>query len=481
MTTHCTSNGFEFQRLGMRRVVASFDGGEISSDGGGLLLREVERRRGLVKGFAACFVDHREQSWVEHSVEELVGQRVYGLALGYEDLNDHDTLCRDPLLATVVGKEDPTGQERKQEPDRGQALASKPTLHRLEWGVAVDPKTDRYRRIALDSEAVDRFFVQSFLSAYEEPPDEIVLDFDATDDPLHGQQEGRFFHGYYGHYCYLPLYVFCGDHLLCARLRRANQDASAGSVEELERIVGQIREVWPEVEIVVRGDSGFAREKLMSWCEADGVDFIFGMARNSRLEEKLEPAFERAEKLRAAAEEEADEDEEIPSVRVYEDFSYSTRKSWSRERRMIGKAEITPHGRNPRFVVTSLPAECLSARQIYEDGYCPRGEMENRIKEQQLCLFADRTSARDMAVNQVRLWLSSLAYLLLSELRRLGLAGTDYARARCDTIRLRLLKIGVHVRLSVRRVALSLSSSYPLQALFARVYRQLQRAGPLPA
>ena len=472
MSTHCTPESVDFQRLGRRRVVAAFDGGEISSDGGGLLLAAVEQRRHLAERFAACFEDHRCAPWVEHSVAELVGQRVHALALGYEDLNDHEELCRDPLLATVVGKKDPTGQQRKQEAHRGQPLASKSTLHRLEWGVAVDTHTDRYRRIAVDSEAVDRFFVEVFLDAHDEPPERIVLDFDATDDPLHGRQEGRFFHGYYGHYCYLPLYVFCGDHLLCARLRRANQDAAAGSVDELERIVGQIREVWPEVEIVVRADSGFARDELMSWCEAHAVDYIVGLARNARLEAALEPAFERAEDL-------CDEDTE--SVRVYEDLTYRTLKSWSRERRVVGKAEITARGPNPRFVVTSLTPEQMNAQELYEAGYCPRGEMENRIKEQQMCLFADRTSARLMAVNQMRLWLSSVAYLMLSELRRLGLAGTSYARARCDTIRLHLLKIGAQVRVSVRRVAFSLSSSYPRQALFAHVVQQLQRPGPQPA
>lgn len=472
MGTDCTAKGFEFQRLGRRRVVASFDGGEISSNGGALLLRTVERQRRLIERFAACFVDHRCPSWVEHSVEEMIGQRVYGLVLGHEDLNDHEDLCRDPLLATVVGKRDPSGQDRKHEADRGQPLASRSTLHRLEWGVAVDAETDRYRRIALETEAVDRFFVEAFLDAHEEPPERIVLDFDATDDPLHGRQEGRFFHGYYGHYCYLPLYVFCGDHLLVARLRRANQDASAGSVEELERLVAQIRAVWPQVEIWVRGDSGFARDDLMDWCEHNGVEYVLGLARNPRLQAALDGAFERAEEL-------CEEDTE--SVRVYEDFTYRTLKSWSRERRVVGKAEITPRGENPRFVVTSLDDSRIDARTLYEEVYCARGEMENRIKEQQMCLFADRTSAQRMVVNQVRLWLSSLAYMLLSELRRLGLAGTAYARARCDTIRLRLLKIGAQVRISVRRVAFSLASSYPHQDLFARVFAQLQRAGPQPA
>jgi hypothetical protein len=426
----------------------------------------------VAERFASCFEDHRDPDRLEHTVEELLRQRLYALALGYEDLNDHEELRSDPLLAAVVGKADPEGTERARERDQGHALAGKSTLNRLEWGAITEGTGDRYRRITVVPEAVDSLFVDLFLDAFEEPPESIVLDLDATDDPLHGTQEGRFFHGYYGHYCYLPLYIFCGDHLLCARLRRANQDASAGCVEELERIVAQIRDAWPEVEIVIRGDSGFARDELLSWCESHGVRYVVGLARNTRLEAALEGAFERAEEL-------CDEDTE--SVRVYEDFRYRTRESWSRERRVVGKAEITARGPNPRFVVTSLSPEEMPARELYEQGYCPRGEMENRIKEQQMCLFADRTSAQRMAVNQVRLWLSSVAYLMLQELRRLGLAGTAYARARCDTIRLHLLKIGAHVRLSVRRIALSLSSSYPRQALFTRVYHQLQRAGPLPA
>ncbi len=472
MSTDCTSERFEFQRLGRRNVVASFDGGEISSDGGAVLLREIEQRRRLVSRFAACFEDHRDPERIEHSVEELLGQRIHGLVLGYEDLNDHQDLSRDPLLAAVVGKADPTGQERKRESDRGQPLASKATLNRLEWGVAVDAETDRYRRIALDSERAERVFVEAFLDAHEEPPEEIVLDCDATDDPLHGHQEGRFFHGYYGHYCYLPLYIFCGTHLLCAKLRRANQDGSAGCVDELERIVAQIREEWPEVRILVRGDSGFARDELMHWCEENEVEFVLGLARNPRLERALEPAFERAEELCG----ESGEPE-----RVFDAFSYRTRDSWSRARRVVGKAEITHRGPNPRFVVTSLSAEDAPAAALYTERYCPRGEMENRIKEQQLCLFADRTSARQMVVNQIRLWLSSLAYTLFNELRRLALEGTSYARARCDTIRLHLLRIGAEVRTSVRRVVVSLSSSYPRKELFAHVYDKLRRAGPAAA
>jgi hypothetical protein len=291
MTTDCTSAKLEFQGLTGRTVVASFDGGTLSSDGGVLLLSEVDRRLGLLEQFAACFEDHRNPALVEHSVLELVRQRVFGLALGYEDLNDHDELRSDPLLACVAGKADPTGSDRRQEQDRGKPLAGKSTLNRLEWGAV---KQDRYRKIILDCAASDRFFVDIFLASYQKAPSEIVLDLDATDDPLHGEQEGRFFHGYYGGYCYLPLYIFCGSHLLCARLRQANVDASSGAVGELERIVSGVREKWPEVRIILRGDSGFAREELMSWCESYEVDFVFGLARNARLQRALGGELEQA-------------------------------------------------------------------------------------------------------------------------------------------------------------------------------------------
>jgi len=453
-------------------MVAQFNGGRITSNGGVLLLGEVERRRRIVERFAGCFTDAREAGAVEHTLEELLRQRLYGLALGHEDLNDHDELRSDALLASVVGKSDPTGEARKRDRDRGCALAGKSTLNRLEWGVAGQVDEDRYRRIAVDPEAVDRFFVDVFLDGQQEPPERIVLDLDATDFPLHGTQEGRFFHGYYGCYCYLPLYIFCGSHLLCARLRRSNIDASEGSVEELDRIVGQIREHWPEVEILIRGDSGFAREPLMRWCEEHNVGYVLGLARNSRLQARLEPAFDRAHELCG---------ESGRPERVFDEWWHITLDSWSRKRRVIGKAEITLHGENPRFVVTSLAEEELDARSVYEDLYCARGDMENRIKEQQLGLFATRTSGRLMRVNQLRLWFSSVAYVLLNELRRLGLAGTRMANAQCSTLRLNLLKIGARVRVTVRKVWVSLTTAYPYEDLFAKAYEGLQRAGPKPA
>ena len=449
--------------------MAGFDGGRIVSDGGLPLLMAVERRRGILARFADCFLDGRDPAQVEHPVDRLVAQRVYGPALGYEDLMDHDELRGNALLAAAVGSSDPLGKKRRQKRDRGRPLAGKSTLHRLEWGASTAGAEDRYRKIAVDREAVDAFFVEAFLDSFDAPPERIILDLDATDDPLHGAQEGRFFHGYYGCYCYLPLYVFCGDHLLCARLRRSNRDASTGCVEELERIVGQIREAWPEVTIWIRGDSGFARESLMAWCEREKVHFVVGLARNARLERALEPAFERTEALCA----ESGEPE-----RVYDEWMHSTLDSWSRRRRVIGKAEITQGGPNPRFVVTSLPAEEFDPVTVYERIYCARGDMENRIKEQQLYLFADRTSARSMEVNQLRLWFSSVAYTLLAELRRLGLAGSKMARARCDTIRLKLLKIGALIRVSVRRVTVSLASTCPHQTIFWHAWNRLARAGP---
>jgi hypothetical protein len=468
LPTQCNQESFEFHPLAKREVRGQFDGGTITSDAGGLLLREVEKRTGIVSQFAGCFTDHREPGRIEHPVKELVAQRVYGLALGYEDLNDHDQLREDPLLAILAEKPDPTGESRVRERDRGKALAGKSTLNRLELTKAEVKDDERYKKIVIDAEAVDRLLVEVFLEAHAVPPAEIVLDLDATDDPVHGNQEGRFFHGYYGHYCYLPLYIFCGDFLLGARLRPSNIDASAGSREELERIVAQIRQAWPAVKITIRGDSGFCREELMAWCEANGVDYVLGLAKNERLKAEIV-----AELEQAAAESEATG----KPARVFKEFVYQTRESWRRARRVIAKAEHLEKGSNPRFVVTSLSAEAWEARRLYEELYCARGEMENRIKEQ-LMLFADRTSTAFMRSNQIRLYFSSVAYLLMEALRRLGLKQTELAEAQCVTIRLKLLKMGALIRITVRKVWVSLAGGYPYQELFARVYTQL-RAAPL--
>ncbi len=469
MTTECTPRQLEFQGLGRRSVLARFDGGSISSDGGGLLLREVDQRLGILHRFADCFVDHRRAELIEHSVVELVSQRVYGLALGYEDLNDHDELRWDPLMGLLAGKSDPIGRTRARDRDRDKALAGKSTLNRLELTPAKAGPEARYKKIAVRPELIDDLLLQLFIESHERAPGQIVLDVDATDDPLHGSQEGRFFHGYYRHYCYLPLYVFCGEHLLCARLRPSNIDASMGTVEELERIVGAIRAAWPEVQIVLRGDSGFCREQIMSWCEANGVDYVLGIAKNARLKASISEELARAETLYEAT---------GHAARVFKDFRYRTRKSWSQHRRVVGKAEYLSQGANPRFVVTSLAPGQMEARELYEDLYCARGDMENRIKEQQLYLFADRTSSSSFLANQIRLYFSSIAYVLMSALRRLGLQGTEFARAQCDTIRLKILKIGARVRITVRKVWVALSSAYPHTQVFGQAYLNLQRAPP---
>ncbi len=474
METDCNREQLELQGFGegRRRVVANFQGGTISSDGGVILLAETERRRGIIERFANCFVDHRDPEAIEHPVADLVAQRVYGLALGYEDLNDHDELRLDPLLATVVGKADPTGSARRCARDRGKALAGKSTLNRLEGGVGTDPATDTYKRVGINEAAVQELLVQLLVEAFDDAPDEVVLDLDATDNPLHGQQEGRFFHGYYGCYCYLPLYIFCGQHLLCAKLRRSNIDACAGALDQVDRIVEQIRQRWPQVQIIVRGDSGFARDELMSWCEANGVHYVLGLARNARLVREIERQLAQAKKR-----------SEISGgpERMFKDFTYRTRDSWSKTRRVVGKAEHLPGRSNPRFVVTSLSKQQIVASELYEDLYCARGDMENRIKEQQLALFADRTSAHLMAVNQLRLWFSSVAYVLMAELRRLGLAGTAFAVAQCDTIRLKLLKIGARIRVTSRRVWVMLSSPYPHKVVFLQAFEHLQPSRGSPA
>jgi Transposase DDE domain group 1 len=464
--TECRPEPIRFHALGSREVRGEFDGGDISSDAGGLLLREVEKRTGIVERLADCFRDYRDPRWVEHSVEQLVAQRVYGLCLGYEDLNDHDELRADPLLAVLVEQSDPKGGRRKRARDRGQALAGKSTLNRLELSPREGADRQVYKKIGRDEEAMDRLMVDVFLEAHPEEPAEIILDLDATDDPVHGSQEGRFFHGYYGHYCYLPLYIFCGEFLLGARLRSSNIDAAAGSVEELERIVGQIRAKWRQVHIIIRADSGFCRDEILSWCEArPGVDYVIGLAKNSRLIRTLEPDLDRAEReFRRTGE----------PARCFRDFSYRTRQSWARSRRVIGKAEHLARGANPRFIVTSLPKASHLPADLYERVYCARGDMENRIKEQQLGLFADRTSTATMQANQLRLYFSSFACILMQALRRLALQGTELARAQCSTIRLKLLKIGAEIRVTVRRVWIRMASGYPGTVLFRQILANLQ-------
>ena len=466
MQTDCRTEQLSFQAFGGRRVEGRFDAGRTTTDAGWLAIREIEVRRGWLERFAEGFVDHREASRVEHPVAVLVKQRILGIVAGYEDVNDHETLRDDALLALACGQADLVGERRVRERDRGHALAGKSTLNRLEHAV-VEERPSRYRRVAVDPEAIEGLFVDCMVEAHDEAPERIVLDLDATDDPVHGHQEGRFFHGYYRSYCYLPLYVFCGDHLLAAKLRPANQDGAAGAVEEVARIVGQIRSHWPAVEIWIRGDSGFAREALMAWCEANGVHYVLGLAKNARLIRAL------GEELEAVRRE---QEASGAAARTYRELRYRTKKSWSRTRRIVGKAEQLPGTANPRFVVTSLGAEAFPAAELYEAIYCARGDMENRIKEQQLDLFADRTSTATMAANQLRLWFASMAYVLVAELRRRGLRGTSLENAQAGTIRVRLLKIAGLVKISARRVYVSLSSVHPLQPVFAQALRQLQAA-----
>ena len=467
MPTECISKQLEFQGLGRRQVVADFKGGRVTSDAGALLLREVGEGSRILEQFSSCFVDQRNPLLVEHGLLELLAQRVYGIALGYEDLNDHDWIRHDALLATLVGKTDPTGENRVRERDRGKPLAGKSTLNRLELAPPGGQSKHRYHRIVCLPDAVDRFFVDVFLQAHEHPPESIVLDLDATDDQLHGGQEGRFFHGHYDGYCYLPLYIFCEEHLLCARLRTADRGVAVGAVDEVKRIVSQIRQRWPDVQITLRGDSDFSTDEIMNWCEDNEVDFVFGLQQNVRLLKRLRYKMRRAEQqCRRSGQ----------ATRCFREFTYQTRKSWSRPRRVIGKAEHLPglRGANPRFVVTSLPKDAIRARTLYEALYCARGDMENRIKEQQLGLFADRTSSATFCANQLRLWFSSVAYVLLQELRRVGLKGTEMARAQCTTIRNKLLKIGAVVSVSVRRVWVRCASGYPLQRLFVKVLSNLR-------
>ena len=464
LMTECKSKSIEFQPLNRREVVAQFNGGDITSDAGGLLLREADKRTGVLKSFAACFVDHRESGSVRHVVEDLVAQRVYGLCLGYEDLNDHDQLRRDPLLAVMVGKKEPKCEESEV---RNKALAGKSTLNRLELTRADAGPAERYKKIVMQPEAIDQLMVDHFLDAHDKAPLQIVLDLDATDDPIHGHQEGRYFHGYYDCYCYLPLYIFCGEFLLSAQLRSSKLDPAKGAITDLQRVVAQIRKKWRRVPIMVRGDSGFCRDAIMGWCEAEGIDYVFGLAKNPRLLKEIAKELKLAEKksLRTGG-----------MVRIFKSFRYQTvQQTWSRKRRVIGKAEHLNKGSNPRFVVTSLTPDCFPAEVVYETAYCDRGEMENRIKEQQLGLFADRTSTASMRGNQLRLYFSSVAYILMHDLRRLALKGTELEHAQCTTIRLKILKIGAQIDVTVRRVWIRMAAAYPYKEVFQQAFDNLQR------
>jgi hypothetical protein len=452
--TECNQSEFGFEASGRREIVARFDGGTISSDGGAFLLRQTDKRLNLLPRLAQCFLDGRNQDLIEHSILEMLSQRVYGLALGYEDINDHEQLRKDPVFGILAGRE-----------ELNEPLAGKSTLNRMELGAGTP---DRYKKITFWKEGMDELLAQVFLESHRSAPEQIVLDVDTTDLPLHGKQEGRFFHGYYDNYCYLPLYVFCGDHVLCARLREANHDASFGCLAEIRRIVAQIRAAWPEVKIILRGDSGFCRNELMSWCESTKVDYVFGLAGNQRLRRIIGAQMHEATQQW---------NQTGKPARVFTEFPYSTKKTktggWDRERRVVAKAEHIDGKENPRFVVTSLESGEGAAQALYEEIYCARGDMENRIKEQ-FSLFADRVSTETMRANQMRLYLSAMAYILVSGLRRLGLPATELAQAQVSTIRTKLFKIGAQIRVTVRKVWVSMSSSYPWQDLYQQVWANLR-------
>ena len=463
-----------FQDLGARKVVADFSGGFLSSDGGALLLQQVDAGLGISRTLAACFKDERDPNRLEHSIEELIRQRIFALSLGYEDLNDHSQLRHDPLLAAVIGKEEPLGTGRRLQKDRGSACASPATLNRLELGARF---SDRYRKIHADPLQVEAAVLELGVRCLPKEQELFVLDFDATDDPLHGRQEGRFFHGYYDSYCYLPLFCFVGDVPVWAQLRTSDTDASAGTCEALEKIVPAIRKRFPKARIVVRADSGFSRDAILAWCEAQkDVYYLIGMARNARLETLLAPALRRAQERHCLT--------GVP-CREFLESEYSTLNSWSRARRMLCKAEaLAGMKSNPRFVNTNISAKGISnakgkllmsgeVQSLYEEEYCGRGNAENQIKQMVLDLKADRTSSSWLASNQMRLWFSALAYLLLERVRRIGLKGTEWAKASLGTLRLRVLKVAACVRVSVRRLHVALSSAFPLQGVFRQAARRL--------
>lgn len=464
MNTKCLpDNGqlsLEFQGLGKRKVEARFDGEYISSDGGALLLREIEARTGIISELSSCFEDHRDQRYVQHPLNDLIAQRIFGLALGYEDLIDHDRLRADPLIAIALGKTDPTGAHRSNPQDVGKALAGKSTLNRVELS---SERCDRYCKTPFDSNLIRETLVNSFIRITELKgvPKKLVLNIDATDDTIHGNQDGKFFHKYYDAYCYMPLYTFCDGHPLVAKLGCSSADPAKGSIDELEFIVGKLRARWPKVRIILRGDCGFCRSYILDWCEDNGVDYILGLAKNNRLKKIIGRQLYAARRRHAKT---------GKASRVFTWFWYKTEKSWRHERRVIAKAEHLDKGANPRFIVTSLPD---SDRKLYEKVYCARGEMENRIKEQQLDLFADRTSTHWVSSNQLRLWFSTFAYILLNACRILGMKGTIFSRAQCRPIRLKLMKIGTAIKFSVRRISISFAIGYPWYKEFCQIHRNI--------
>lgn len=462
--TQCNLFSLQFQHHNRRMVTANFDGGHITSEGGAILLREFEKKTRILEKFAGCFTDYRDPNKTEHTPLEMISQRVYGIILGYSDLNDHDQLRKDVMFSLLSGKADLTGQNRRKQPDKGNALAGKSTLNRLELTPEHADTNNRYKKISYDKNKINDLFIELFLDSYPQAPSEIILDCDATDDPLHGHQECRFFHGYYHRYCYMPLYIFAGDHLLCSRLRPSNIDACDGVIGDLSLIVEKIRTRWSDVRIIVRGDAGFCREEIMKWCEDHHVFYIFGLAKNDRLKRKISKQMEHSKRKYLQT---------GKSWRSYRNFYYKTRKSWTRKRRVVGKAEYMEKGVNPRFVVTNLSRQRWATRQLYEKLYCARGDMENRIKEQQLDLFADRTSTSLMRSNQLRLYFSSMAYIISSTFRRIALQTGAFAKLQCGTIRNKLFKIGAVIKISFRRITILFAGGYPYKTQFIQSYKNI--------
>jgi len=440
--THCSAKSTEFTRLAGRRVEADFNGGTLVTDAGSLLLREVDQHLGLTERFAACIADWRDPSRITHEIQTMAAQRIFGIASGCEDLNDHSALRTDAAIPLAV----------ERTPDADQPLASPSTLCRLENHVT--------RETCL---RINELLVDIFIESFDEPPEELILDFDSTDDPVHGNQDGRFFHGYYDRYCFLPLYVVCGEAVLSAYLRPSNIDDAKHSRAILKLIAKKLRAKWPEVKIIVRADAGFCRWRLARWCDRRGMFYILGLARNERLERMSEAFADEAERRF---------NETGETQRFFHEISYGA-KTWDRKRRVLVKAEhLATDKRNLRFVLTNLEGE---PQALYEDVYCQRGDMENRIKEQQLGLFADRTSCSNFIANQFRLLLSTAAYTLMQALRRLALKGTELEHAQATTLRLKLVKMAARVTVSARRVLIRIASSHPSRAIFEHAAERLRQ------
>lgn len=478
-------NQLNFGTIKGKKVIANFSGGRITSDAGIVLLAELDKKLKITTRFSECFQDYRHLSYVDYTVRQLLAQRVYGIILGYEDVNDHDKIRHDPALAIAL--------EQLNFLDSNEGiLAGKSTINRLEYcpETIINQELSRYHKIEHNPQEIERAFGEIFLDSSKKPPGQIILDMDVTDDQVHGNQEGAFFNPYYKGVCYAPLYIFCGHHLLVAKLRSSNVDPADGALEQLQRIIGLIREKWQNTHIIIRGDSAYSREDIMSWCEAQkGVDYVLAIATNSQLklrashiiekskadyETRLEPVTKLRETLFSADEELLEAKKLVPEAIWYRSISYKTQKSWSRTRRVVTKVCHGHQGLKIRHVVTSLPASKIPPSKLYTDKYCPRGEMENRIKEQQLDLFADRTSTQIFESNQLRLWLSSMAYVLVQAFRQHCLRKTSFALSTVGTIRLSLLKLGAKITISYRRILIAIATACPYQDILAIAYKRIQ-------